>query len=290
MIHRFSGSQEAERFVASGKVALDPEQRYGTFYKKYHDDGDRSTETVQKYITGGMASGNDQVQEVFDWYYSTLDKERISNPANFEFLSKCSRLLRADQFGEIPVSDPVYADKVGKDVLGEFVKNYFDGQFRKAYKFERNEDGTGSFKPVEEDFNQTMDRLKTLNFEGKESFIALTLLNYNKAKENVNGVLELLPKVDFDGNIGLCNEVAWFLYENATTTDALNKALSISEKTIESGDWAYLDTYASLLYKLGKKKEAMTFAQKAIELYSDNAEEQAECPTHELLEKIKSMK
>ena len=66
------------------------------------------------------------------------------------------------------------------------------------------------------------------------------------------------------------NEVAWKVYENVNNPVVLNEAVKWSAKSIEKDDnWAYLDTYASLLYKLKRYEEAKPAAEKAYQLGKD---------------------
>jgi tetratricopeptide (TPR) repeat protein len=68
------------------------------------------------------------------------------------------------------------------------------------------------------------------------------------------------------------NNDAWLVFENSADKKQLNAALSWSKKAItirqESGNW--LDTYANLLYKLGRKKEAIEHQEKALQLEPEN--------------------
>jgi len=69
------------------------------------------------------------------------------------------------------------------------------------------------------------------------------------------------------------NNDAWFLFENSTDKKQLEAAFTWSKKAIEKepevGNW--LDTYANLLYKLGRKKEAIEWEEKALQLEKENA-------------------
>lgn len=76
-------------------------------------------------------------------------------------------------------------------------------------------------------------------------------------------------RVWIDGNI--TNSIAWRAFKNSTDTTILNTALLLIKKSLMLGESAYnLDTYANLLYKLGRKKEAIDVQAKAIALSPDN--------------------
>ncbi|OFY96636.1 MAG: hypothetical protein A3K10_11220 [Bacteroidetes bacterium RIFCSPLOWO2_12_FULL_31_6] len=70
------------------------------------------------------------------------------------------------------------------------------------------------------------------------------------------------------------NSIAWKVYENINNPIVLTEAVKWSAKSIEKEDnWEYLDTYASLLYKLKRYEEAKPAAEKAYLLGKDPSTE-----------------
>lgn len=76
------------------------------------------------------------------------------------------------------------------------------------------------------------------------------------------------------------NQAAWYFWELTSDYNHLEKALMWSKRSMElhdelnrdkntpfaKGNPSYIDTYAHLLYKLGRKEEAITWQTKAIEI------------------------
>ena len=64
------------------------------------------------------------------------------------------------------------------------------------------------------------------------------------------------------------NGYAWAVLEKSNTKTELETALAWSKESLkmEKDNFAYLDTYANLLYKLGRKKEAIECERKALAL------------------------
>jgi tetratricopeptide (TPR) repeat protein len=82
------------------------------------------------------------------------------------------------------------------------------------------------------------------------------------------------------------NDMAWHVFTSVKETDYLNNALEWSRLSLrdDSGNGAFMDTYANLLYKLGKKNEAIQYEQKALSLVPE-----ADKPNYvQTLEKMKS--
>jgi thioredoxin-related protein len=85
------------------------------------------------------------------------------------------------------------------------------------------------------------------------------------------------------------NDFAWGVYlnPNEIAPYKLKEAIKCSERSIAlSEQYAFVDTYASLLYKAGDKENALTQASKAIALAKENKEDFTE--TQKLIEKIKA--
>ncbi|MEZ0540994.1 thioredoxin family protein [Fibrella arboris] len=73
------------------------------------------------------------------------------------------------------------------------------------------------------------------------------------------------------------NSLAWAYFETMTSSADLNKALSWSARSLElQRNPAYLDTYAQLLGKLGRKAEAVAVEQEALEKAKETGEDTAD--------------
>jgi thiol-disulfide isomerase/thioredoxin len=64
------------------------------------------------------------------------------------------------------------------------------------------------------------------------------------------------------------NEVAWGFFEKVTDTKALENALRWSKRSLEifPDNHMFIDTYANLVYKLGRKEEAITKETEALNI------------------------
>jgi hypothetical protein len=63
------------------------------------------------------------------------------------------------------------------------------------------------------------------------------------------------------------NEYAWTVFENCKDKACITKALEWSKQSFSKDSVpGFMDTYANLLYKLGRNKEAMQWEAKAASL------------------------
>jgi len=100
--------------------------------------------------------------------------------------------------------------------------------------------------------------------------IGLAKLQYYMAEKDWKSysevAVEILDKNNVD-DAGFLNQVAWTFFENVDDTDMLEKALSWAKSSMEiEEDYYNSDTYAALLYKLGRYDEALEAAEYAIEI------------------------
>lgn len=99
---------------------------------------------------------------------------------------------------------------------------------------------------------------------------AMALYHYTRkdVKEFVNTKTEILLKYPTAISNWTLNSDAWFVFENAPAAEQalLQTALKWSYKIIqeEPGNAANLDTYANLLYKMGRSAEALSWQEKAV--------------------------
>jgi len=65
---------------------------------------------------------------------------------------------------------------------------------------------------------------------------------------------------------GQINKMAWQLYEISSDEEHLGLALKLSKRTLAYNLPHFIDTYAHILYKLGGKKDAIEWQQRAVDL------------------------
>ncbi|MNL21415.1 hypothetical protein D3C87_1427030 [compost metagenome] len=82
-------------------------------------------------------------------------------------------------------------------------------------------------------------------------------------------VLAYMKKYGTEVNAEMLNNFAWAVFENCKDPDCVASALAWSKRSVDETkekEPMFLDTYANLLYKLGKKNEAIAMQQKAVDL------------------------
>ncbi len=111
--------------------------------------------------------------------------------------------------------------------------------------------------------------------------------DYLKAQNKWDEVLEINKKLKDKGKFdnGYINHFSWQVYEQCDDQNIIKKCLDwMQEVTNEEPTYAYLDTYAHLIYKTGDKQETKRIAKIAIE--AARKENEKTTSIQKLLDKI----
>ncbi|WP_316834946.1 hypothetical protein [Pedobacter nutrimenti] len=106
---------------------------------------------------------------------------------------------------------------------------------------------------------------------GQEEVYANAMYTYQQAEDWINfGKYYMLYfKKALKHPVYEINNLSWSLFEHVEDQDVLRFACDVMKYAIEEfayKDYQSLDTYANLLYKTGKKDEAITWEEKAVKL------------------------
>lgn len=148
-------------------------------------------------------------------------------------------------------------------------------------------------KAVELESEEKLDEILTLinkyDKERKEQNIIFYQSRFYEYTENWSGLSKKLEEyIEENGyeNTNRINESCWKLYENAEDPEIIAKAIYwMEEVTKIAPEWAYLDTYAALLYKNGEYEKAKEAALEAIQKGKEDNKTRVS-DTEELLRKI----
>jgi thioredoxin-related protein len=180
---------------------------------------------------------------------------------------------------------PEYADNVlarraelsglfGADLVDNFINNILQSRIRKQI----GEDDESALEKSLEEYRIYFPEAENIRPQVYQSFY----LKHKKYSELVE-----LVEANFDSyNAAGMNSLCWDLYTGCDDPTVLKKATLWMEDVVnKEPTYAYLDTYAALLYKTGAYKDAEIWAGKAIEAGKADNEEVEE--TEKLLKKIK---
>lgn len=288
--HRAAGARDAKALMELGETALNPEKRFSHWHGKYKQ-GNRESAFIREYLKQLNAAGM-ETKEVADWYFFSLKEDGFLTKENFEIIKKFLQSTDSRVFDYFFANRQLFRELAGAEEVNAKIDELLLGNFWKSFSYEKQADGNMAETVDEAKFNSAMEKLNNSGYENPEKIMLTANSGYYAIKGdwknyalNASG---LVSKYLTDNAMQL-NYFAWNYYEHIDDKDGLNEAIGWAKRSLElSETWATADTYTALLYKSGRKKEALKAAEKAIAIGKKTGQDTT--PTEELLEKIKGMK
>lgn len=281
LVHRIVGGGEADEFIARAQMALNPETQYYKLLKK-SESGNPTPETLKQLAVSAEAAYDEENSEKFANAYIDTQKD-LYTKENLEFISRYARSTKSKGF-ELMLKDPEKIDAIlGKGKSNKILSNIIleENIYPALRKPNVNIDSLVAAvkaKYPKVDINEPTDLIKIQIFQTEKK--------WDKFQP---AVLSYMKKYGTEVTAEMLNSFAWTVFENCKDPDCIAEALSWSKRSVDetqSKEPSYLDTYANLLYKLGKKDQAIAMQQKAVDLVS--AENKAQYQV--TLEKMKKGK
>ena len=261
LVHRIVGGGEADEFIAKAKMALNPETQYYTLLKK-SESGNAAPETLKQLAISAEAAYDEENSEKFASAYIATQKD-LYTKENLEFVSKYTKSSQSKGF-ELMLKDPEKIDAV----LGKGKSN----EILSAVVLEENI-YPGLRKPnanVDSLVAAVQAKYPTVDISKATELIKIQVFHADKKWDKFQpALLSYMKKYGAEVTADRLNFFAWAVFENCKDTDCITEALSWSKRSVDetqTKEPAYLDTYANLLYKLGKKDQAIAMQQKAVDL------------------------
>ncbi|MGQ7857116.1 thioredoxin fold domain-containing protein [Pedobacter sp. WC2501] len=281
LVHRIVGGGEADEFIARAQMALNPETQYYTLLKK-SESGNPTPETLKQLAVSAEAAYDEENSEKFANAYINTQKD-LYTKENLEFISRYTRSTKSKGF-ELMLKDPEKTDAIlGKGKSNKILSTIIleENIYPALRKPNANIDSLAASaraKYPTVDISEPVDLMKIQIFQSEKK--------WDKFQP---AVLSYMKKYGTEVRADMLNSFAWTVFENCKDNNCITEALSWSKRSVDetqSKEPAYLDTYANLLYKLGKKDQAIAMQQKAVDLVA--AENKAQYQV--TLEKMKKGK
>ncbi|MGB0390108.1 MAG: thioredoxin family protein, partial [Salibacteraceae bacterium] len=266
-MHRSVGaSKKVEDYIDLGLTALNPIKRIASYHSSFKS-GEKSAAFLNEYLELLDESAL-PTEEVIKSYYEGLSEDELLSENAWSIINKYDKSVDSKGMLNVLNKREDYSKAFGQDKVDEkLYKNYLTHMYAKVYSKEF------SMKEME----LTMIKIKKLNVPYWEKIILLgDLAHLSKEKKYKDYCEVAVEDIGdyFNEDPNALNEFAWNVFEWSKKKPQLEVALGWSKLSIELDENPmYIDTYANLLYKLGKKDEARNQQQKAIDMLEKNGED-----------------
>lgn len=278
-VYRMCGSMASKEFVLNGSNALLPANQLSVIEEKF-SGGKTSPQNARSYFEV-LEQGCQTYADPVEKYFSNQPESELTSRENWiiflkyvtDFQSKSFDRFQANKskFSALYTSDSVNMKL--EEVLANGMWGALQNKDVKEFERIKNLIKKSDTKKSKEIVLSGDMAFAFQNKDWKNYALYAAEFITNFASENANEL----------------NSVAWTFYQQVTETKMLEKAATWAKKATElDANYAYYDTYAAVLYKLGKKSEAKSAAEKSISLAKESGADSKE--TEELLKKIDALK
>ncbi len=277
-LHRICGSSQTKDFIRNGKNALDPEKQLATHTKNFNDGKSNAALATSYFLAldNACLSKDEEVTKYFASVntkdFSSVENWNIINLHLTNYFSEAFQLFEADR------------TNFAKLYTTELVDSKINEVYMLSLKVAIRSDDMIGFETLKTKLR------KSKTPEAEKIILEAEISKSKKAKDwKTYAVLvsDLISKYAAE-DAGELNNCAWAFYEHVDDKNMLSKAEVWAKTATElDNSSATNDTYAAVLFKLGKKNEARTAAKKAIALANENGEDASD--TEALLQKIDAL-
>ncbi|AFC25057.1 putative disulfide-isomerase [Saprospira grandis str. Lewin] len=278
LLHKTVGAPDAPQLIAESQKALDPNKQLFSLKKRY-EKGDRQPEFLRNYIKALDAAYESNVEET-RLYLGLIPEAEWKQSEHFEIMMLTEVGFEQKYFDYILAHKEEFVAENGEETVEEYMKGALMSQVHLVGEAQ-NGKGTKSqeYKQLVKNLNEGLSK----DLAAYYTAMLNTIIHNGTKKEFKYLNIMLLEHSDSWQEL---NEVAWSYFQTEDSKKKLKAALKWINKSIELEENYYnVDTKANLLHKLGKKKEALATAEKAVELAKAQGMEAEE--TKALIEKIK---
>lgn len=288
IVHREVGaSPKIEEFIAKGKNALQPETQYYTQLRKY-EAGEKDPAFLKKLaVMAQSAYEMAKANELASAYISTMSDPYTKD--NLEFIGKFTSSSKDKGFAMM-LENPDKVDAVigqGKSkarVTSIIISEEVYPQVRKIMTDKTLEvpDFTAANEKAIRKYPQYASAITDYTDKTKINFY-LNKKNWSSFKQEVASYVAKYGEDKISP--AELNSYAWAVFENCKDMTCVTEALEWSKKSFKDKENPmFMDTYANILHKMGRTKEAIEVQEKAVAMTTDEASKK------ELQENLDKMK
>jgi thiol-disulfide isomerase/thioredoxin len=261
-VHRLVGSSgSAEEFIARVGVSFDPAKQYYTLLDQYKKGRSDSAFLHKVAMSCFEAYDRDNGKKVTDDYLAT-QSDLFNRDALY--LIDLYTNKSTDKYFSIFIDHSADVDKV----LGPKAA---ETKVRKVFIGEGADRQTEDKRPP--DWAAVRAKIAAKLPAGADELTARVKINFYRGRQEwpdfekaIVGYMKTYGDHMTDPEL---NDLAWSVFENCPDMTCVSEVLDWSKRLKDNSDPGFVDTYANILYKLGKKDEAIALETKAVDLVPD---------------------
>ncbi len=260
MVHmRVGVAQKIQDYLDMGKVALTPGEGFNACLKKFQE-GNRDPKFMIKFLER-LQGAYLPVTEPLNLYFASQKESDLLNRANWDIIYEYITDMDSKEFGFLLSHQKEYSKLYTKDSVNSKIYNVYLKAISASGRSRTFSEAT---------FNELKQKIRNSGYEKAEMVIFDGEQNLHLMKGEMDKFINnAYTGIDlyYSGDYVKLNEIARAFFQTTADKKYLEKAAMWAKKSIALKSTSQNnDTYANLMFKLGKKEEAIKFEKRAIEL------------------------
>lgn len=256
VVQKVKGAQQVDGFINLGKSALSKIDRSGEYAKEY-EAGSREPELVYNYVKALNKAGKPSLKIANEYIRS---QDNMDTPENMKFIWIATNEADSRIFNLLIENRKKIEAIVGEEKVNGQILKACENTAQKALEFES-----------ESLLDEAKDKMKKYYPEKANNFALNWDMEYCKAAGDCKDYLKAANAYAKKEVKGQPDELIDLAKDVQTSFPKDMKAQKLAEnlaaQAVESGDtYKYSFTYANILYKNGKKSEALKAAKNSLSM------------------------
>lgn len=268
LVHKFVGAGDDKFMIENAKNGLSKETQYYTLVNEFNQ-GKRDSKFISQLCKAASNAG-DNAEEYVKAFIETQND--LYTKENADFLLSNAESADGTAFKQLYEHKEKWLEVSDRELYRTTIANIISNEILNEIFSDKKNDV--NWTELENKYQEKYP------VEAKEQVAKAKVIFYAETKDwkKFTEELKILLKQNADpfGQKEMVNSIAWTVFENIEDKDLLNEVLTLSKKLIENDKAsAYLDTYANLLYKLGRTNEAIEAETNAMNNASNSDEKKS---------------
>lgn len=273
LVHRAVGSSDAVTFINKGKDALNPDKQYYTLARQY-EAGNRQPDFLLKLAQASINAYDRENQAKYaDAYLAT--QSNLFTEDNVKLLQQVTQSSKDKGFKLMMENTEAFDKVLGAGKTNSFIRNIIMQEMIFPEIFGKNRNNV-NWDELSKKVTAQYPR------QAEEALLYAKVMQtqqLGKWDEFAPAITAYMNKYGAGMSANELNSFAWTVFENCSDMACVAQALEWSKRSLqgpEAKNHMYMDTYANLLYKLGKKAEAIKAQEQTIAIAKEANDGSAE--------------
>lgn len=260
MVHKRVGApRQVKDYLEMGNVAITPGQGLAAVSKKY-DAGSTDPELLMLYLKR-LQEAYMPVNEPLAKYMAAQKESELTSAANWRLIYSYTEDMNSREFKYLVSNQENFARLYTVDSVDQKINDVYSRVLVMQ---------TRSKQFSEENYNKTKQLIKESGYKSADKVIFMADINLYLGRNLTDKFLESAysgVEKYYANDYTTLNSFAWQVFSMTDEDKYLQKAGEWAKRSFDlKSEAANSDTYAQILFKLGRKDEAIHYEKRAIEL------------------------